>query len=487
MMLGGFRPIQPRKRDGFWYLVRRVPVHLARLDSRTFARLSTGIRVADDPRCVVARQEVARLDRELQRYWRDLLAGRDPKAIQRYNWAVETAKKFGFAYVDQSDLEAGPLSELAKRIDAIEKLTVGQQQQVMPALWGRCPEPPEGTMLSEIVDLYEGIQATILNKKSPEQRRKWRNVRDLALASFLETIGGDKPFVELTEGDAAAYREMWKNRVLEGEVEIDTANKNIGRVAAMVRAVNEDKKLKLPDVFEGTRLKGGEDRQRVAYDVKYVQDVLLADGVMDGLNDEARAIFYVVAETGMRPSEVAGLTETTIHLDHEVPHVDLREEGRALKNKNSKRKMPLVGVALEVMKHFPKGFPHYRSRTQSLSTTINKYMRENGLRHLEGQSFYSLRHTFKDRLRGADDDSELRDALMGHATGKEKYGAGHDLKRKREVLVKMAFKAPRICFQECGVPAPSRHLAERAVAQARSGGRFSHKLRRVAVGGRLPP
>ena len=168
---------------------------------------------------------------------------------------------------------------------------------------------------------------------------------------------------------------------------VDTANKNIGRVAAMFREICDEKKLKLEDLFARSHIKGGEDKQRAPFDPQYVQDVLLADGVMDGLNDEARAIFYVVAETGMRPSEVAGLTRTTICLEHEVPHVKLTEEGRTLKNKNSRRTMPLVGVALEVMKHFPDGFPGYRNRTASLSTTINQYLRKNGLCPKEGSPF----------------------------------------------------------------------------------------------------
>lgn len=472
------RTARPHKREGFWYLVRRVPAQYAALDKRGIVRVSTGIRICDDPRAVTAQREVQRLDAELAKYWRDLAAGRDPEGIKRSRWAAETANRFGFPYVELADLNVGPLVDLVKRLLAVESLRPAEREKVLPALWGHYPKPVDGTLLSEMAEAYQTIHATALMRKSEEQRHKWRVQRDRAQCMFIEIIGGDKRLVDLTADDVDTVRDYWKKRILAGEIAVNTANKNIGRVAAMFREISEERKLKLEDLFARSQIKGGEDKKRVPFEIAYVQNVLLADGVMDGLNDEARAIFYVVAELGMRPSEVAGLRRSTILLDHEIPHVNLAEEGRTLKNKNSRRKLPLVGVALEVMKHFPDGFPRYRSRTASLSTVVNKYLQENGLCPKQGQSFYSLRHTFKDRLRAVDWDEELRDVLMGHATDKEDYGDGHSLKRKQEVLLRMAFKPPRLDFAE-GVGREIRdHRAARARLQSRAGGKWGRKLRR---------
>lgn len=481
------RKVRPHKREGFWYLVRRVPAQYAVLDRRGIVRLSTGIRICDDPRAVTAQKEVLRLDAELARYWRDLAAGRDPEAAKRSRWAVETASRFGFPYVELADLNAGPLIELVKRLLAVDGLEPLQREKVLPALWGHYPKPVDGTLLSEMAEVYQTIHATALMRKSEEQRHKWRVQRDRAQSIFIKIIGGDKRLVDLTADDVDKVRDYWKKRILAGEVAVNTANKNIGRVAAMFRAISEEKKLKLQDLFARTQIKGGEDKKRVPFDIDYVQNVLLADGVMDGLNDEARAIFYVVAELGMRPSEVAGLRRSTILLDHEIPHVNVAEEGRTLKNKNSRRTLPLVGVALDVMKHFPDGFPRYRNRTTCLSTTISQYLRKNGLCPKEGQSFYSLRHTFKDRLRAVDWDEELRDVLMGHATDKEDYGEGHSLKRKQEVLLRMVFKPPRLDFAEGAGRELSRHRAVRARRQPRAGGRWGRKLHYDEQAASRPP
>lgn len=45
---------RPHKRYGYRYLVRRVPRRFAIYDKRNPVMLSTGIRIADDPRALVA-------------------------------------------------------------------------------------------------------------------------------------------------------------------------------------------------------------------------------------------------------------------------------------------------------------------------------------------------------------------------------------------------------------------------------------------------
>ena len=44
---------------------------------------------------------------------------------------------------------------------------------------------------------------------------------------------------------------------------------------------------------------------------------------------------------------------------------------------------------------------------------MNKYLSENGFRPTKDHSVYSLRHSFKDRLIGAEAPDSLIDSLMG--------------------------------------------------------------------------
>ena len=136
------------------------------------------------------------------------------------------------------------------------------------------------------------------------------------------------------------------------------------------------------------------------------------------------------------------MREHAIMLDAPVPHVRILPDGRRLKTEQSEREIPLVGAALAAMKLRPQGFPRYRDRSSSLSATVNKYLRENGLRPSKMHTVYSLRHSFKDRLIAAEAPDSLIDSLMGHKTYKPKFGEGPSLELKLKFLSQIAFKPP---------------------------------------------
>lgn len=161
---------------------------------------------------------------------------------------------------------------------------------------------------------------------------------------------------------------------------------------------------------------------------------MLAPGALGGLNPEARAILLTMINTRCRPSELAALTANTIHLDHNVPHISIEAELRQIKTSYAQRKVPLLGVSLEAMRAFPNGFPRYRDSSASLSATINKFLRENGLMESPGHVLYSLRHAFEDRMLAAGIDDRIRRDLFGHRLTRERYGDGASLEQKQELL-----------------------------------------------------
>jgi integrase len=145
--------------------------------------------------------------------------------------------------------------------------------------------------------------------------------------------------------------------------------------------------------------------------------------------------------TGYRPSEAAGLTAGRIRLDHEVPHLVIAsDETRQIKNKTSRREIPLTGVSLEVFKAFPGGFPRYREKPASLSGTVNSYLRENRLMESGRHVMYSLRHSFEDRMLRGRIDERIRRELMGHSLGRQKYGQGGGLAFKAGELARIAIE-----------------------------------------------
>ena len=87
-------------------------------------------------------------------------------------------------------------------------------------------------------------------------------------------------------------------------------------------------------------------------------------------------------------------------------------------------------------------FARYRDKSSSMSGTLNKYLKENDLRPTCEHTVYSLRHSFKDRLVAAEAPDSLIDSLMGHRTGKPKYGKGPSLELKLKFLEQIAFTSP---------------------------------------------
>jgi integrase len=247
---------------------------------------------------------------------------------------------------------------------------------------------------------------------------------------------------EVTVDDALDYAEWWRERVVSENVAAKSANKDIGQLSRMLKDISIRRRLNIPDIFKGLRLRNEIEKSRMPFETEFIQDRLLAPGALAGLNEDARYILYMVMETGCRPSEVANLQENAIHLDAKIPYIRIQPDGRKLKTEDSEREIPLVGVALKAMKLRPKGFERYRDKSSSLSATLNKYLFQNGLRPSKDHSVYSLRHSFKDRLVGAEAPDSLIDSLMGHRTYKPKYGRGPSLELKLKFLESIALRPP---------------------------------------------
>ena len=87
----------------------------------------------------------------------------------------------------------------------------------------------------------------------------------------------------------------------------------------------------------------------------------------------------------------------------------------------------------------PKGFPRYQTSSASLSATVNKFLRENGLMESDDHTLYSLRHSFEDRMLAAGIDDRIRRDLFGHRLSRERYGDGAELEHQQKLLQATAF------------------------------------------------
>jgi len=427
------------RRNGTWHFVRRVPVEFAPLDPRGVIRHSTKVRVSSDRTGRRAARVADKLNEELESFWQELADQHSRRANNGYDAARRRARSLGFEYLDNSQLLTLPSEKQFERLYTLFQKGLVQEPSARAALLGTEKRP--AFMLSKLFVEYEAAIKDETKDFSPNQLRVWRNGRMRAVKSFVKVIG-DKPVTEVTADDGIDYCEWWRQRVVSGDTNAKTANKAIGQLSRMLKEMNIRRRLNLPEVFKGLRLRNEVERSRSPFDPEFIQDELLAVGALNELNEDARYVLYVVAETGLRLSEAVNLQRHTIHLDADIPYIEVLPDGRVLKTEDSQREIPLVGVALEALKLRPDGFPRYRDKSSNLSATVNKFLSERGLRPTKEHTVYSLRHSFKDRLIAAEAPDSLIDSLMGHRTGKPKYGKGPPLELKLKFLASIAFKPP---------------------------------------------
>ncbi len=66
----------------------------------------------------------------------------------------------------------------------------------------------------------------------------------------------------------------------------------------MLKEMSIRRRLKLPDVFTGLRLRGEVDNSRQPFDPEFIQRRLIDGDALQGLNEDARRVLFVMMETG---------------------------------------------------------------------------------------------------------------------------------------------------------------------------------------------
>jgi hypothetical protein len=105
---------------------------------------------------------------------------------------------------------------------------------------------------------------------------------------LLVDLIGDKPVTELTQDDGLDYCEWWRDRVAAGLINAKSANKSIGMLSRMLREMNIRRRLNMPEIFKGLRLKNEVDNVRPPFETAFIQTKLLAEARRDRGCEETR-------------------------------------------------------------------------------------------------------------------------------------------------------------------------------------------------------
>lgn len=413
------------RRGPYLYIRKRVPLRYASIEPRALVWIS----LHTDSE-TVARAKAPAIWNSMIEAWEARLAGDTTDADAAYAAAKNLAHARGYRFLSAKQVATLSLAEILDRVEAVPVKQGVPDRVTAAALLGGAV-PPEITVSRALED-YWTLARDKIRLKSEDQIRRWQNPLKKATANFIGVVG-DKALKDISADDMLEFRDWWVTKIKTEGLTPNSANKDFIHLGVIWKTVNKLKRLGLVLPLGDLALREGEKKQRPAFSVEWIRDRLLARGALDGLNTEARYILLGMVNTGYRPSEGASLLPEHIRLDHNVPHISIEPGERELKSAYARRKIPLLGVSLEAFRASPLGFPRYRDNP-SLSDTVNKFLRENGLLETPAHTLYGLRHSFEDRMLAAGIDDRIRRDLFGHRLTRERYGDGASLEQAQALL-----------------------------------------------------
>lgn len=412
-------------RGSKWHYVRRVPEHFSALDSRGTIR--TALKTSSIDVAKLRRDALERADDLL---WQGLALDDPEKSSHaRYQAARARAVALGFEYKAAVDLaEHAPVEEIIRRALAIEHAP----RDAAPVLG--LTDAPKLTVRKAMELYLSDIATDELKGLSAAQAENFKKVKRISSEMFCDVVG-DKPLLDITREDAQKFFQHWQSRIKTEKLSGNTANRRFGNMRKLFREYTRYVAIDIKNPFneltfaDPKRLK----MKVTPFETDYIKTKFLHGDALGKLNKQARLIFLAMVETGCRPSELCNLKPENIHIDAAIPYISVMfMDDRGLKNDNSIRDIPLVGVSLEAMKRAKNGFPRYADKETNLSGALMKYLRTKKLLPTKNHRVYSLRHSYEKRMLEAGFDDEFRRRTLGHDTDRPDYGDGGSLEWRRD-------------------------------------------------------
>jgi len=247
---------------------------------------------------------------------------------------------------------------------------------------------------------------------------------------YLIDCSGMKTLGDYNRSDATKFRDYLFAKGLNGA----SVARIFGTVRAVINLALSEFGLSIVNPFSNVYFDQSQGvKKRIPVkpkDIKKVQsDCYKAD-------DERRWLVALIADTGMRLGEGAGLLRSDFVEQDGILCVNIRPHPwRSLKTSSSERLVPLVGsskwaaeriLAQSTDSRF--AFPNYndckRTNANSASAALNKWLKPKIGRDY---TIHSFRHSMRDRLRAVECPSEIIDQIGGwltHGVGNS-YGNGY--------------------------------------------------------------
>jgi integrase len=275
--------------------------------------------------------------------------------------------------------------------------------------------------------------------------KTWREF-DRALRGFVDAVG-DLPVRAIQKEHVGVYKRALLTGVSKRDgkspVKVATVQKLLNVLRAVLEWANREGIVESNHAHGVSRVAAlakksdtADEDRRMPFSVKQARDIMAklpTDGPM-------RWLWLMGLYSGARLSELAGLRREDVRTADGVLCFDIRpHEGRSLKNKSSRRLVPVhpellaAGFQADVLPF--KGTGHYWSKR------ANGWLREVAKISDPSVSYHSARHTVKDRLRAARMPEQEQRALMGHSSNSvaDGYGVGFPVSVLAEAIGRVRY------------------------------------------------
>ena len=281
-----------------------------------------------------------------------------------------------------------------------------------------------GPTLSDAVSVYLRLKSA--NRSSTFESSVTRS------CGYLVDCCGLKELTAYTRSDATKFRDFLFEKGLNGA----SVARVFGTVRAVINLALSEFGLSIINPFSNVyfdRSSGVKERLPIKpEDIKKVQaECYKAD-------DDRRWLVALIADTGMRLAEGAGLLRSDLIEQDGILCVNIKPHPwRSLKTTSSARVIPLVGSskwAAEQILALPDdnkfAFPRYndgvKTNANSASAALNKWLKG---KIGNNYTVHSFRHSVRDRLRAVECPSDIIDQIGGwltHGVGNS-YGRGYQI------------------------------------------------------------
>ena len=352
---------------------------------------------------------------------------RQAEYVQDYHWAISGEQGYNSDGTIWTEYHPDPKNPYHEAYEVIKGKAA---QSIVPTI-------------KEAAEAYLAINAKD-SKRKPDSQKKY----DQRVWRAIEALG--KPEALITDFNRLRARRH-KEALEKSNPSWKTAtlNKTIGVLSAVFNLTIREYELSMMNPWAGLKDEVfGQQESRRSFTPEELTSYVVG---LAKLNSEARLIGLLMVHTGCRTMEVAGITHGELQLQHNTPHLQLRpNQIRPLKNKQSKRDVPLIDKALDELRPYlvkhksddPKApvFPRYGrdGGMDAVSKLLNNVIRGR-LKILDPTLVaYSTRHTMKDKMRTIKAAAELQNSILGHGkrTEADNYGEGELLRYLLDELIK---------------------------------------------------